>query len=440
MNLNTGERIALIPAMANVLKVCDGTVDLDKNTLFPALAQMANKAYEMGWLVKAEPEKTLRDEQKYQVVDVPDLREVQWSITGFCNARCRHCFISESQHTHKDITTDEMLKIIDELDRNQVKRISITGGEPLLRKDLPLMLEELDKRDITISGVSTNGFLLNDQMIELFAKYNMHPHIQISFDGVGHHDWMRGIKGAEELAIAGMDACKRNGISYILCMCIHRENVHLIPETIRLAAEHGADGVRIALVGDVGGFAGSEGMTLLSLDEAASCYLKYIPEILSIDADISVEFTGFLYFRIKEPEKYTIEPTAHNCTDLKNNRVCTTVEDTCYISDEGRVAPCMLTAGTELENKCYKLTEHSFEECLKSPAYYEFLHMYADQLIEHNEECRHCEHLPSCGCGCRGAAISGQHSIYGIDIDRCKFFKEGWPGKIKEVMGKYIKQ
>lgn len=438
VNLNTGNRISLIPSMAHVLKVCDGTTDLDKFTLFPVLAQMANKAYEMGWLVKAEPGNTLRDEQKYKVVDVPDLRVVQWSITGLCNARCRHCFISKSQLTHKDITTDEMLKIIDELDRNQVKKISITGGEPLLRKDFPLMLEELYKRDMTITGIATNGFLLDDRMIELFAKYNMHPSIQISYDGVGHHDWMRGIKGAEELTIAAMDACKRNGISYILSMCVHRENVHLIPETIRLAAEHGADGVRIALVGDIGGFADNEGMTLFSLDEAAPYYLEYIPEILLIDADMSVEFTGFLIFRIKEPEKYTIEPIAHNCTDLKNNRVCSTVEDTFYISDEGRVMPCMLTAGTELESKCYKLTEHSFEECVTSPVYDEFLHMYADKIIEHNEECQNCEHLPSCGCGCRGAAISGQHSIYGIEIDRCKFFKGGWQDKIKEVMTENI--
>ena len=41
-----------------------------------------------------------------------------------------------------------------------------------------------------------------------------------------------------------------------------------------------------------------------------------------------------------------------------------------------------------------------------------------DQMIELFAKYNmHCEHLPSCGCGCRGAAISGQHSIYGIDID-----------------------
>lgn len=438
LNLNTGDRIDLSDVMFYVLKICDGTVDLDKFTLFPSLAQMANNAYKIGWLVKAEPNITLRDEQKYQLVDIPNLKAVQWSITGFCNAKCRHCFITKSQHAHKDITTDEMLKIIDELDRHNVKKISITGGEPLLRKDLPLMLEELYKRDMNISAVSTNGFLLNDQMIEMFAKYNMHPSIQISFDGVGHHDWMRGINGAEEMAIAGMDACKRNGIYYDLSMCVHQENIHLIPETVRLAAEHGAKGIRIAIVGDIGGFAGNEGITLLSLIEAAHYYLKYIPEILSIDADISVEFCGFLKFKINEPEKYIIMPKIHNCTNLKSNRVCLAVENTFYISDEGRVMPCILTAGTELESKCYKLTEHSFEECLKSPAYDEFLQMRADQLIDYNEECKNCKYLPSCGCGCRGAAISRQHSIYGIDIDRCNFFKGDWSNKIKEVMAKNI--
>lgn len=438
VDLNTGDRSTLTAPMAHVLKACDGTCDLDKFTLFPVLSQMANRAYEKGWLALAEPGKTLRDEQKYQIVDVPNIKEVQWSITGFCNAQCRHCFITESQHTHNDITTEEMLKIIDELDKNKVKYISITGGEPLLRKDLPLMLEELCKRDMKLSTVSTNGFLLNDYMIGLFKKYNMNPSIQISFDGVGHHDWMRGIKGAEQLAIAGMDACKRNDIPFILSMCIHKENVHLIPATIRLAAEHGAKGIRISLVGDIGGFAGSDEMTLFSMDEAASYYLKYIPEILSYDADINVEFCGFLKFNIKEPEEYKIEPMVHSCTDISSNRVCTTVESSFYISDEGRVMPCIMTAGTEMESKCFKLTEYSFEECVKSPAYDEFLHMCADQLIEHNEECKNCEHLVFCGCGCRGASISKQHSLYGIDIDRCLFFKGGWAEKIKEVMEQHM--
>lgn len=435
-----GKHIFVSQPMMSVLKMCDGTTDFDNFTLFPVFKQLAKVGYEKGWLEEAAPGQTLLPEQIYKVIELPHFYEVQWSITGFCNAKCRHCFITACQHTHKDLTTEEMIKILDRLAENEIHAVSITGGEPLLRPDLPLLLDEMEKRKIKVVGISTNGFLLNDKMIDLFLEHGMRPSIQISFDGVGHHDWMRGIKGAEEMAIAAMDSCRRKGIQYTISMCVHKENTDLIVPTVRFAAEHGAFSARIGLVGDIGGFKDNEGMTLLGMNEAGPYYINAIRKIIEEQIDINVEISGFIKFEGKNPKKYEIVPMARYCDDRKKNRACKTVEKTFYISDEGKALPCIMVAGSWIEDNCNKLTEHSLEECINSPIYKEFLRLRVNELVNKNPECLECEYLPYCGCGCRGVSAGYSGNIYGIDKDRCSFFKNHWHEKIREVMEEFIEK
>ena len=51
---------------------------------------------------------------------------------------------------------------------------------------------------MVIGKIYTNGWLLNEEVLDQFASRGMKPQISVSFDGVGWHDWMRGIQGAEE--------------------------------------------------------------------------------------------------------------------------------------------------------------------------------------------------------------------------------------------------
>lgn len=438
LNLKSGGKTPLTEAMASVLKMCDGKIDFDVLSIFKPLKQIAEKAAELGWVTEAENGDSLFEKQQYRELAVPGFEAVQWSITGRCNAKCRHCFVSTSQHRHRDLTTEEIVHILDVLAKNEVYHLSLTGGEPLLRPDLPILLREMAERHIKAATISTNGFLLNDRMLGIFEKNGMHPDFQISFDGVGHHDWMRGIKGAEEMAISAMDSCSRNGNAFILSMCVHRENIHLIPETVRLAEAHGANGIRIALVGDIGGFADNQGMTLMSLQEAAPYYLESLPEFCRRRPNMYIEFCGFMKIHGMHPEKYRIIPMIHNCTDQQNNQVCAAIQKAFYISDEGRMLPCIMTAGSSMEGDCYKLTEHSLEECMESPAYRMFLDLRPKELLRNNTECRDCAYFLHCGCGCRGQSVSTGNSLYGIDPDRCAFFRNNWPDRIRETMDRCL--
>ena len=101
-------------------------------------------------------------------------REIDYlriSITDRCNLRCIYCMPEEGicQTAHKEILTyDEIRRICRCMTALGIKKIKLTGGEPLTRKDsavLVRMLKELP--GIEKVTLTTNGILLKEQMAEL---------------------------------------------------------------------------------------------------------------------------------------------------------------------------------------------------------------------------------------------------------------------------------
>lgn len=89
-----------------------------------------------------------------------------------CNDKCVHCVVEKLRNIaiknkHLDLKTDEYLKEIDIVINQGIKRIVVTGGEPTIRKDFPLIIEYINKRGIEIF-LQTNGRFLSN--IELVNK------------------------------------------------------------------------------------------------------------------------------------------------------------------------------------------------------------------------------------------------------------------------------
>ncbi len=120
------------------------------------------------------------------------LNNLVLQITQQCNLRCRYCVFSGSYtgriHSEKSMSMEIARKAIDfflerTIDANKVS-IAFFGGEPLLRFDLVKELVGYAERKTSkeiIFVITTNGTLLNEQMIEFFIKHNLL--LTISFDG-----------------------------------------------------------------------------------------------------------------------------------------------------------------------------------------------------------------------------------------------------------------
>jgi len=100
------------------------------------------------------------------------IREVQWEITYKCNLDCLHCYIPKKDRNKPgaELTTREVIKVLEKLKKAGVIYLIFTGGEPLIRKDFPQIYLEAKKKGFLIS-VFTNGTLIDKELADLFGKY-----------------------------------------------------------------------------------------------------------------------------------------------------------------------------------------------------------------------------------------------------------------------------
>ncbi|MBA7558973.1 putative mycofactocin radical SAM maturase MftC [subsurface metagenome] len=98
---------------------------------------------------------------KESVMQVPPPFLVSYSITTKCDLKCKHCYSESSEEAGSDdLTTEESLKVIDEIADWGIGLLVLDGGEPLLRKDFFQIAKRASDRGIT-TGIGSNGSLID---------------------------------------------------------------------------------------------------------------------------------------------------------------------------------------------------------------------------------------------------------------------------------------
>lgn len=108
-------------------------------------------------------------------------------LTRACNLRCLHCYNSSGECLEKELSTDEILALLDQLNEMKVFVVLFTGGEPLLRTDFPIILEYANSLDLQL-GLITNGTLINPKTLKNIPKRIA---IGISTDALGQLEHIR---------------------------------------------------------------------------------------------------------------------------------------------------------------------------------------------------------------------------------------------------------
>jgi len=105
-----------------------------------------------------------------------------WEITMGCNMRCKHCGSSCENALEGELTTEEALKLCDELGELGFKWITLSGGEPTTRKDWHLIAKRLNENGI-IPNMITNGWLMNEEIADKAVEAGINT-VAISVDGL----------------------------------------------------------------------------------------------------------------------------------------------------------------------------------------------------------------------------------------------------------------
>ncbi len=153
-----------------------------------------------------------------------------WEVTAQCNASCAYCGFRE--RAPGELSTAEALRLIDEMHACGTRMVSLSGGEPLLRGDLPELVAALRARRIGVS-LNTNGFLVERRREVLSAV----ARVKISLDGPEPvHDSVRG-KGAWRRAVHGLRLCQAWGVAVVVQTVLSRANLAQLEAHTRWCAE-----------------------------------------------------------------------------------------------------------------------------------------------------------------------------------------------------------
>lgn len=420
-----------------VVYALDGAHDIDEGNLTEKQKNLLEHLKRIKIAIPSDGKERLKPHQKYKSYPGIYKNSVQWSITGRCNFRCRHCFMSAPDYRGEDLGMDQCIRILDQLKENGIRAVSITGGEPLVNPHFTNILDEMKKRDLVLETLYSNGKLVDEKLLEELEKREMHPTFHISFDGIGWHDWLRGEEGAEEEAVRAFRLIHERGYQTSSSMCLHKHNINDLRKNVNFLAELGLVHVKMNVTTPTGRWK-NETEHFITQDEANEAVLEYIPYYVEDGMPVSVQFCGFLEFNREDCSIRIPHQKFSGREGAEKGYACGVVRESMYISPKGKILPCMTLGGTAIDPKFESILEKDLCDILADSYYKDACLMKMRECIEHNEKCRDCKYRLMCGAGCRACACGETETDYvGIDEETCEFFMNGWYEKAQAVIERY---
>lgn len=157
------------------------------------------------------------------------LEDLRISVIDKCNFRCRYCMPEEAFRHHQFLKRDELLSF-DEIERfvriiapHGVKKVRLTGGEPLLRPNL----DELIRRLRAVTTIETIGLTTNGVYLERMAKVLKQAgldRVNVSLDALSAETFgmMNGRGTSPETVLRGIDEAKRQGLEVKVNMVVRK--------------------------------------------------------------------------------------------------------------------------------------------------------------------------------------------------------------------------
>jgi len=167
---------------------------------------------------------------------------VSWNVTRKCNLKCSHCYINANTGEYNDeLTTAESKKLIDQLSEVSRPLLILSGGEPILRKDLFELVRYGTQKGLRM-GLGSNGALIDGEVAKKLKEAGIKT-VSISLDSSvpERHDEFRGVKGSWQKAIDAIKALRENGILVQVNTTLTQQNYSDIDNIMTLAENLGVE-------------------------------------------------------------------------------------------------------------------------------------------------------------------------------------------------------
>jgi len=278
---------------------------------------------------------------------------VVWNFTYKCNLHCKHCYSESGNSSKTELSTEEAMKVVDQLADFGVTSLAFSGGEPLMRKDFFDVARHAVDSGLYVS-LATNGTLLNKENVRKLKEIGLH-YVEVSVDGANAetHDYFRGKVGAFDQTMKGIKNCLKEDICTCIAITATKNNLTEIPAVLEMAENMGIDRFTLFNFVPVG-----RGKDIIEADPSPKEreeLLRYLNKQLSEDHKIAILSTTPQLARValqshSPTQDDIIMPLAHMQATKISKRAkalgdfiggCGAGRLYCAISPEGNVQPCV---------------------------------------------------------------------------------------------------
>ncbi len=286
-------------------------------------------------------------------------------LTLACNIKCKHCYLeADHQNRNKELSINEIDKLLDEMAELGVIIIVLTGGEIFLRKDLFEIMNKIRAKGFALV-LFTNGTLITEDLCK--KLYELAPlGIEISLHGSTKevHEKITGIEGSFDKSLNAIKLIKKNGMRVKLKSNVLKSNFDDIENIIKLAEDMDIDYTFDPFI-----FPGRDLCQEQTEERIGDKELKSI----------------FINPKIGKKLECTDE---FSYLEMPENRLCGAGSNIFNISSNGDVYPCIplkIKAGNIRENSLVKIWNTSKE-----------LNDIRNYKVKHLEKCDTCELIKKC--------------------------------------------
>jgi MoaA/NifB/PqqE/SkfB family radical SAM enzyme len=166
------------------------------------------------------------------------LDTLYWEITDKCPLFCKHCYQGKNVNSSRKILDlEENLRRVDVLANNGIKILLLTGGEPLINKNIYEIIKRSRSRGLD-TAILTSGYLITKGVAKKLAEVSPNA-VQISLDGIGEvHDAIRG-KGVFKRVEKAINYLGERDIPHYMKMTMNKLNFFDIQNVVEYCHNQG---------------------------------------------------------------------------------------------------------------------------------------------------------------------------------------------------------
>lgn len=324
-----------------------------------------------------------------------------WLATDACTARCLHCSSNSAKRSPDELSTEEVFSMIDQLSEAGVIDFGISGGEPMLRRDIIEIIAHAKARGMAV-GIASNGAKLTDARAERLTEIGL-DRLQVSLDGFApDHDKLRCWPGLFDRVLSTISKAIRFGLRVHVCCTVNAMNYTDMAEFVEFISTTGVKRLNLSRFVPTG-----RGKHFL--DPGDETWRSIIRQC----AEVKATYAGRLEITTHLAQEFLVDPAVREMPVFAG---CQAGRGQGCITANGTVLPCVL-----LPIKVGSIRGSRFEELWTNSPIIQAMQDRGNL----KGRCGACSLKERCG-GCRAVAYARTGDAF-ADDPRCWF--DGGPGK-----------